>query len=59
MRGSRPPSKRADLLLVDANPLDDATNVFRTAGVMVQGRWLSRRDLDEMLEAIARSNGSR
>ena len=44
--------KRADLILAAANPLDDPANMFRTAGVMVNGRWLPRRELDEMLVEI-------
>ena len=36
--------KRADLLLLDANPLDDIGNVRRIGGVMVRGRWLPRAD---------------
>jgi hypothetical protein len=44
--------KRADLILAAANPLDDPANIFHTAGVMVNGRWLPRRELDEMLVEI-------
>ena len=32
--------KRADLLLLDANPLTDIRNVRSKSGVMVNGRWL-------------------
>jgi hypothetical protein len=31
--------KAADLVLLDANPLDDVDNVFRQDGVMLRGRW--------------------
>ena len=34
---------RADLVLLDANPLDDIGNTRRIAGVMVRGRWLARQ----------------
>jgi hypothetical protein len=44
--------KRADLILAEANPLDDPANMFRTAGVVVNGRWLPRRELDGMLVEI-------
>jgi imidazolonepropionase-like amidohydrolase len=44
--------KRADLILLAANPLDDIQNVSRIDGVMVRGRWLSRADLDDRLEKI-------
>ena len=45
--------KRADLLLLDANPLTDIRNVERNAGVMVDGRWLSREFIRQRLDAIA------
>ncbi len=45
--------KRADLILLDADPLRDITNVERRAGVMVNGRWLSRTEIDTRLAEIA------
>ncbi len=44
----------ADLILLDANPLDDITNTRRIHGVMVRGRWLPRRELDELLDRLVR-----
>ena len=41
--------KRADLLLLDANPLQDVANSSRIAGVMVNGRWLSKADIEKRL----------
>jgi imidazolonepropionase-like amidohydrolase len=41
--------KRADLILLDANPLVNIDNSTRIAGVMVNGRWLSRADIDKRL----------
>jgi hypothetical protein len=41
---------RADLLLLDANPLSDVSNAGRPAGVMVRGRWLAASELRAMLE---------
>src|SRR5690606_17193028 len=32
--------KRADMILLDANPLVGIANTWRIAGVMVAGRWL-------------------
>jgi imidazolonepropionase-like amidohydrolase len=46
--------KRADLILVDGNPLDDVANVFRSSGVMLRGRWLLKSELDAMLAEVAR-----
>lgn len=40
---------RADLVLLDANPLTDIANSSRIAGVMVNGRWLSKADIDSRL----------
>lgn len=48
--------KRADLVLLDADPLTAIGNVRRITGVMINGRWLPRSRLDEMLEAVAESN---
>ncbi|MGH7448782.1 MAG: amidohydrolase family protein [Longimicrobiales bacterium] len=47
---------RADLLLLDANPLDDISNIERNAGVMVDGRWLPAELIQQRLEAIAAKN---
>ena len=44
---------RADLILLDANPLTDVRNVARRAGVMVRGRWLPSAELDRMLAEMA------
>jgi len=45
--------KRADLVLLEANPLEEITNTRGIAGVMVRGRYYSRADLDFMLEVAA------
>ena len=47
--------KRADLLLLDANPLASVANVQRRAGVMVNGRWLSESEIQKGLAALAAS----
>jgi imidazolonepropionase-like amidohydrolase len=43
--------KRADLILLDANPLADVANSSKIAGVMLAGRWMARGDIDTRLEA--------
>jgi len=48
--------KRADLVLLQANPLEDITNTQLIEGVMVRGKWYSREDLDTMLEEVAKAN---
>jgi imidazolonepropionase-like amidohydrolase len=45
--------KRADMVLVDANPLDDVRNTRRISGVVVRGAWLPKQELERMLEAVA------
>ena len=45
--------KRADLVLLDANPLENITNTRKISGVFANGRWLSKSDLDKMLAKIA------
>jgi Amidohydrolase family len=45
--------QRADLLLVAGNPLEDLAVLKRPSGVMVRGRWLPRKRLDELLRALA------
>ncbi|HEX2190333.1 MAG TPA: amidohydrolase family protein [Longimicrobiaceae bacterium] len=47
--------RRADLVLLDANPLQDVANLQRIAGVMVRGRWVPRAEIRDRLESIARS----
>jgi len=43
--------KRADLVLVDANPLDAIANSAKISGVMLNGRWMSKADIDKRLES--------
>jgi len=45
--------KRADLLLLDANPLQAIDNIQRRAGVMVNGRWLPESEIQRRLGEIA------
>ena len=44
---------RADLILVEGNPLEDVLNVDKRAGVMVRGKWYSRAELQSELEKLA------
>jgi imidazolonepropionase-like amidohydrolase len=44
---------RADLVLLDANPLQSVENLTRRAGVMVNGRWVSPEEIDRGLSALA------
>ncbi len=44
---------RADLILLEANPLENLDHLQRRVGVMVRGRWLPENELQARLEAIA------
>ena len=41
--------RRADLVLLEANPLDDIRNTRAIAGVVTRGRWLSATTLEHGL----------
>ncbi len=49
---------RADLLLLEENPLENITNLRKLAGVMVKGRWMARDSIDEGLAAIEERHAS-
>lgn len=50
--------QRADLVLLEANPLEDIGNFARRAGVMLGGRWLPAAELEAGLEDIAQRHRS-
>lgn len=51
-QGNIAPGKRADLVLLDANPLDDVRNTQRIRAVVLNGRLLERRELDKLLAGV-------
>jgi len=51
--GSVAVGRRADLLLLEADPRTDVANAARRVGVMVRGRWLPEEDLRKRLEELA------
>ena len=51
--GSIAPGQRADLLLLEANPLDDVSNAAKRVGVMARGRWYPQAELQAKLDALA------
>ena len=56
--GTIRPGRLADLVLLDANPLDDIANTRRISAVVVNGRYLGRDTLRTMLDRV-RPDGSR
>lgn len=44
---------RADLVLLERNPLEGVDNLRMPLGVMIRGRWLPASDLGDLLEARA------
>lgn len=44
--------KLADLVLLDANPLEDIRNTQKISGVFLQGRYFNRQALDGLLQRV-------
>jgi imidazolonepropionase-like amidohydrolase len=44
--------KLADLVLLDANPFDDIRNTQKVGGVLLNGRFFSRADLQKLLQQV-------
>jgi imidazolonepropionase-like amidohydrolase len=45
-------SKRADLVLLDGNPLQDIGLTRAIAGVMARGHWEDRKELDQAIQQV-------
>jgi hypothetical protein len=48
--------KRADIVMLEENPLEDITNTRLISGVMTRGQWFTQDELHEMLELVANAN---
>ena len=42
----------ADMVMLDANPLDDIANATKISGVMLRGQWLSKADIQAVQEQL-------
>lgn len=52
-RGTVEVGRAADLILLDADPLEDVANAQRIFAVVLGGRYLSRTELDAKMEDLA------
>ncbi len=51
--GQIAPGYRADLILIEENPLDDVRHVRDVAGVAVAGKWMDKSELDILRASMA------
>ena len=51
--GTIAPGRRADLLLLEADPLADIANTTKIFGVLTGGRWLPAEELQRRVQALA------
>jgi len=50
--GTIEPGKKADLVLLDENPLENISNIRKISGVMTQRRWIPKSEIDSRLREI-------
>lgn len=58
LAGTVEEGKRADLVLLEASPLDDISNTRRIAGVMIGGRWISGDEIGLRLTQLGKDNAA-
>jgi imidazolonepropionase-like amidohydrolase len=57
--GTVAPGQRADLLLLEANPLEDLDRLTERVGVMVRGRWITEEEIQARLAELATKHSGR
>ena len=45
--------KQGDMILVDANPLENVTGASKISGVLLRGRWIGKEEIDRRMQEIA------
>src|SRR5690349_20812915 len=53
--GSVTPGKRADLVLLEANPLEDIDNTERISAVVLGGRFIDRSEIERRLAEVRKA----
>jgi imidazolonepropionase-like amidohydrolase len=48
--------KFADLIILDANPLEDIRNTRTISGVFVNGKWIDKEDINQMMMKVKKWN---
>lgn len=48
--------KQGDLILVDANPIEDIAAASKVSGVLMRGRWISGDEIHRKMQEIATAN---
>ncbi len=48
--------KKADLILLDANPLNDVKNTRKIVGVFINGNWLDKAKINAQLSDLSKRN---
>jgi imidazolonepropionase-like amidohydrolase len=50
--------KQSDLLLLDANPLEDIDAASKIAGVLIRGRWIDAKEIERTMRELAAAQGT-
>jgi imidazolonepropionase-like amidohydrolase len=48
--------QRADMLVLEANPLEDMANLQRRTGVVLRGQWIPETEIQKRLQRMARDD---
>ncbi|MES2257075.1 MAG: amidohydrolase family protein [Pseudomonadota bacterium] len=56
--GSVDAGKKGDLVLLDANPVDDVANLGKISGVMLGGKYFAKPALDKLKDDVAKGHAA-